>query len=170
MRRGSMGTNKLDELIAALETAYHGGAEALSTVRLPNLDPNASREATSAGSASRSAMEYPSAIVAALPAAAAGASAAAAGDAQSGAAAAAGATANGEFTQLTNELEMLRRVTSQHTETLQGNTQALADWLLGSKSPMSGASSGGGAGDIVSKTLGSMFGISPLISGVMSLF
>jgi hypothetical protein len=72
--------------------------------------------------------------------------------------------------RLAAEIERLRRATSQQTETLLGNTQALLDSLTGSKASSAGSTVANTAGKVLSNSLGSLFGVSPLISGVMSLF
>lgn len=166
-----MATNKLDELIAALETAFGGNRRALSaTAELPIADVAGARERTATDAVRRDPVDHQTVIVAPVPLAGSSTGADRVGDAQVGAALTASAASDAGLGQLTAELQLLRPATSQHTVTLQGNTETLAAWLLGSTSPIAAASSGGGAGGVLSKTLGSMFGISPLISGVLSLF
>jgi hypothetical protein len=78
------------------------------------------------------------------------------------------AASAGDLGRLSTELELLRRATAQQTESLVGNTQALMDSLTSKVSGAAGTA-GASAGNVLTNVVGSMFGLSPIISGVLNL-
>jgi hypothetical protein len=148
-----MAKNDMEELIAALEAATNTSSEPLQVV-LPaadEADPEA-KVAAAAGRTEKVAADLQTLVVSALPVAATAASS--------------NATAtldgSGDVGRFTTDL--LRGFTGQ--QTVVGTAGVVESLIAGKTSSGAGSS----AGSVLSNVFKNMFGISPIISGVLSLF
>jgi hypothetical protein len=168
-----MATDKIDELISVLQAnVRQGGEGARDRLEIPG-SPASDQRSNGEVRAGTSDPSSERLILAAIPDGSASvtstgsAALAGVGSASVAEASPAGAPA-GDLNRLSSEMELLRRATSQQTESLLGNTQALMDSLTSRVSGTAGAA-GASSGNILTGLVGSMFGLSPIISGVISL-